>query len=214
MYWAGLIILLCLGLTEAGTSYSKAPPCREVKECFNYDLACENPDYEVRHYNASKWVATNVTSLFMEYASYQGFTRLFQYIQSKNEEGKHINMTAPVLLKIPQNERIMEFKKYIIYFLLPADHQQSPPAPIDTDVYFVDLPEMYAYVKSFGGWLFTWNSKFYASKLKQQLHNVGEHFDSSYYYDAVYNSPMTLVDRHNEVWYIAEGTPVCPTSAP
>uniref|UniRef100_UPI00398ECCFB heme-binding protein 2-like isoform X2 n=1 Tax=Pristiophorus japonicus TaxID=55135 RepID=UPI00398ECCFB len=213
MYWSGLIIFVFLGLTEAGTSYTEPAHCREGKECFNYDLVCENPDYEVRHYNASKWAATNVTSLFMEFASYQGFMKLFKYIQGKNEEGKQIDMTTPVLLKIPQSEGI-GFKNYIIHFLLPAEYQQSPLAPIDTDVYFIDFPEMNAYVKSFGGWLLTLSSEIYSSKLKQQLNNASQLFDSSYYYGACYNSPMTLVDRHNEVWYIAEGTPACPTAAP
>ncbi|GCB62892.1 hypothetical protein scyTo_0007302 [Scyliorhinus torazame] len=214
MHCAGLIIFLLLGLTEAGVSYSKPAQCKEVNECFSYDLVCETPDYEVRHYNASKWVATNITSLIMEFAGYQGFTRIFQYIQGNNAEGKHINMTAPVLLQIPQNEGIMEFKNYIIYFLLPADYQQSPPAPTDANIYFIDFPDMYTYVKSFSGWLLAWNSKLNASKLRQQLNNAGEHYDSNYYYGACYNSPKTLVDRHNEVWYIAEGAPVCPKHVP
>ncbi|XP_041032864.1 heme-binding protein 2-like [Carcharodon carcharias] len=213
MNWAGLIIFVFFVLTPR-ISYSKPTQCKEVKECLNYDIVCETPDYEVRHYNASKWVATNITSLLMEFAGYQGFTRLYQYIQGKNVEGKRIDMTAPVLLKIPQNEGTVEFKNYIIHFLIPVNYQQSPPAPIDTNIYFIDFPDMYAYVKSFGGWLLTLNSKFYASKLKQQLNNAAERYDSSYYYGAGYNSPKTLVDRHNEVWYIADGAPVCSAQAP
>ncbi|XP_072420589.1 heme-binding protein 2-like [Chiloscyllium punctatum] len=209
MHWAGLIIFLYLGLTEIGISDSKPAQCNEVKECFNYDLVCETSDYEVRHYNASKWVATNTTSFFMEFAMYSGFTRLFQYIQGKNAEGKKIDMTAPVLLKIPQDKYFFDIKTYTIHFLLPASNQQNPPAPIDTNVYFIDFPDMYAYVKSFGGWLMTLNSKSNAKSLKQQLENAAEQFDSSFYFGAGYNSPKTLTGRHNEVWYIAEGTPIC-----
>ncbi|XP_048377920.2 heme-binding protein 2-like [Stegostoma tigrinum] len=172
MYWSGLIIFLFFGLTEAGTSDSK--PAHEVKECFNYDVVCETPDYEVRHYNASKWVATNATSFIMEAAMYSGFIRLFQYIKGKNVEGKNINMTAPVLLKIPQNKQLLESKTYIIHFLLPANYQQDPPPPTDTNVYFIDFPDMHAFVKSFGGWLMTWNSKSHAKSLKQQLNNAAE----------------------------------------
>ncbi|XP_051898162.1 heme-binding protein 2-like isoform X2 [Pristis pectinata] len=214
MYWTGLFLFLLFGLMEAANSNSRPAHCREGKECFNYDLICANSDYEVRHYKASKWVATNTTNFFMEFASYQGFKKLFQYIQGKNEEGKRIDMTAPVLLKIPESERIMEIKNYIVHFLLPAAYQENPPAPTDPDVYFIDFPEMYVLVKSFGGWLLTWNSKFYSSRLKTQLNKANQSFVSGYYYGAGYNSPKTLVDRHNEVWYIAEGTPVCSTSAP
>ncbi|XP_069779302.1 heme-binding protein 2-like, partial [Narcine bancroftii] len=195
-------------------SYSRPAHCRKVKECFNYNLLCANSDYEVRHYKASKWAATNITSVFMEFASYHGFIKLFNYIQGKNEEGKKIDMTAPVLLKIPENERLMQVKDYIVHFLMPAAYQENPPAPIDSDVYFIDYPEMYTFVKSFGGWLTTWNSNHYSSSLKGQLTKANQSFVSGYYYGAVYDSPMTFIDRHNEVWYIAEGTPVCSTSAP
>ncbi|XP_078285688.1 heme-binding protein 2-like isoform X1 [Rhinoraja longicauda] len=227
MFWMRLILFLLFGpiKTSNSNNYRKFH-CKEQKECFNYELICEISGYEVRHYQASRWIATNVTSFFMEFANYEGFTKLFHYIQGKNEEGKKMAMTAPTLLKIPENDRIMENKNYTIHILLPAMYQENPPAPVDSDVYFIDLPEMYAFVKSFGGWLLTWNSKFYSSRLKTQLSKADRKFVSGYYYGAGYNSseevevedkewgPMTLIDRHNEVWYIAEGTPGCSSSDP
>ncbi|XP_072104238.1 heme-binding protein 2-like [Mobula birostris] len=196
------------------TSNSRPVHCREVKKCFNYDLICENSGYEVRHYNSSTWIATNVTSFFMEFASYEGFTKLFQYIQGKNEEGKKINMAAPVLLKIPESERIMEMKNYTVHFLLPEAYQENPPTPTDPDVYFIEFPKMYVFVKSFGGSLLTWNSKFYSSRLKAELNKADQSFISDYYYGTGYNRPKTLFDQHNEVWYVAEGTPECSTLVP
>ncbi|XP_062891730.1 heme-binding protein 2-like [Mobula hypostoma] len=195
-------------------SNSRPVHCREAKKCFNYDLICENSGYEVRHYNSSTWIATNVTSFFMEFASYEGFTKLFQYIQGKNEEGKKINMAAPVLLKIPESERIMEMKNYTVHFLLPEAYQENPPTPTDPDVYFIEFPKMYVFVKSFGGSLLTWNSKFYSSRLKAELNKADQSFISDYYYGTGYNRPKMLFDQHNEVWYVAEGTPECSTLVP
>ncbi|XP_007909114.2 heme-binding protein 2 [Callorhinchus milii] len=207
MSWTGLILVVFLGLTNAEVSDSQ---CRETKECLEYVVNCESPDYEIRHYKRSKWVATDITSWVMEYSVALGFGKLFAYIQGNNKGGQKMNMTTPVLIKIQKAD--MSVNKYTVYFLLPKSHQHDPPTPLFPEIYFADLPRMDAYVKSFGGWMFSFNSKHYSAQLAKQLMNASASFDSSYFYAAVYNRPLKIIGRHNEVWYIAKGKPECPSS--
>lgn len=48
-------------------------------------------------------------------------------------------MTAPVLMKMPEDKRFWQAGVYKMGFLLPAEHQQNPPNPTDDSVSFSDV---------------------------------------------------------------------------
>lgn len=50
--------------------------------------------------------------------------------------GKKIDMTAPVLMKIPE-KKIFQQGVFTMSFLLPAEYQNNPPQPTNKDVNFV-----------------------------------------------------------------------------
>ncbi|KAK1153986.1 heme-binding protein 2 isoform X2 [Acipenser oxyrinchus oxyrinchus] len=204
----GFVLFSLLIATQANIR-ATATKCIETKECSAYDVICKNADYEVRHYNASKWVSTSVQSYFMEMAAYDGFRKLFKYITGANAGGVHIDMTSPVLIKKSEARNMWEPVTYTISFLLPAAYQDAAPAPINGDVHFLEMPEMYAYVKSFGGWMLSVNAKLYSNLLSRELNAASASYNTTFYYGAGYNSPRTVFNRHNEVWYIAEGKPKC-----
>ncbi|XP_056609211.1 heme-binding protein 2 [Triplophysa dalaica] len=212
IYLTGVIVLL-LGLTvegRIGDSNSKNSYCTETKECLLFDLVCEGDGYEVRHYEGAKWVTAEADSYFMEMAMSRAFRKLFKYITGENEAGAKIDMTAPVIIKGKENKSITESSVYVLSFLLPSDYQANPPKPNDPSVYFTDTPDMKVYVKSYGGWMMSFIAKMQAKQLKTSLDNVQASYESDYHYDVGYNSPMTMLNRHNEVWYIVKGEPVCP----
>ncbi|MGH0148520.1 UNVERIFIED_CONTAM: hypothetical protein FKN15_024212 [Acipenser sinensis] len=140
-----------------------ATKCVETKECSAYEVICTNADYEVRHYNASKWVSTSVQSYFMEMAAYDGFRKLFKYIKGANADGVHIDMTSPVLIKKPEARNMWE------------------------PVHFLEMPEMHAYVKSFGGWMLSVNTKLYSILLSRELNAASASYNTTFYYGAGYN---------------------------
>ncbi|KAJ7989911.1 hypothetical protein DPEC_G00309400 [Dallia pectoralis] len=212
IYFAGLIGLLLFLTAEAriGNS-SESAFCTETKECLLYDLVCKTDSYEVRHYEAAKWVTTNEKSVVLEKAMYTAFMRVFKYINGSNSNGVNIDMTAPVIIKIDQTKKIWQSSVYTLSFLLPSEYQVDPPQPTDDKVYFTDLPDMNVYARTYGGYLMSFTNSYNSIQLKKQLDKVQATYIEDSYYAVGYDSPKKMLHRHNEVWYVADGAPVCPS---
>ncbi|XP_030206569.1 endochitinase A isoform X1 [Gadus morhua] len=183
--------------------------CTESKECLEYQLVCKTDEYEVRHYSPTRWVSTDAEAYFMGVGAAMAFRRLFQYITGANEEGVQMEMTTPVLVKIPEATKMWEPAVYTLNFPLPAAYQDKPPKPTNDKLYFTDMPDMDVYVRSYGGWMLSVTSRLHAHLLTKELDRVRASYNHTYHYGVGYDSPLKLTNRHNEVWYIAEGEPVC-----
>ncbi|KAL4648759.1 heme-binding protein 2-like [Arapaima gigas] len=207
VYLPGLVMLMLMATAEARVGPSNNSSfCTESKECLLFDLVCKTAQYEVRHYDPVRWVSTDAEAYFMGVGVAMAFRRLFKYISGANEEGVMIDMTAPVLVKIPEERKMWEPAVYTLSFLLPSEYQEIPPKPTNEKV---NMPEMNVYVRSYGGWMLSLTSRLHAHLLTRALDCVEASYNSSYHYGLGYDSPMKLLDRHNEIWYVAEGEPVC-----
>ncbi|XP_067277710.1 heme-binding protein 2-like isoform X2 [Pseudorasbora parva] len=184
--------------------------CSETKECLLYDLVCTGADYEVRHYDAAKWVTAEAESPLMDIAIIQAFRKLFKYITGENVAGAKIDMTAPVIIKVSENASM--WQSPALSFLLPSSYQDNPPKPTDSSIYFTETPDMNVYVRSYGGWMMSFVSRSQAGSLKTSLNKVQAKYEDKYFYNVGYDSPMKIRNRRNEAWYIATGEPVCPKS--
>ncbi|XP_034043285.1 uncharacterized protein soul5l isoform X2 [Thalassophryne amazonica] len=183
--------------------------CTESKECLEYELVCKTDEYEVRRYTPTRWVSTDAEAYFMGVGAAMAFRRLFQYITGANEGGVQMEMTAPVLVKIPEETKMWEPAIYTLNFPLPAAYQDKPPTPTSDKLYFTEMPEMDVYVRSYGGWMLSVTSRLHAHLLTKELQRVRASYNHTYHYGVGYDSPLKLLNRHNEVWYVAEGAPVC-----
>uniref|UniRef100_A0AAY5KE42 Heme-binding protein soul5, like n=1 Tax=Esox lucius TaxID=8010 RepID=A0AAY5KE42_ESOLU len=123
--------------------------------------------------------------------------------------GVQMEMTAPVLVRIPEETRVWEPAIYTLSFLLPAAFQDKTPTPTNDKLYFTDMPAMDVYVRSYGGWMLSVTSRLHAHLLTKELARVQAVFNHTYHYGVGYDSPLKLLNRHNEVWYVAEGDAVC-----
>uniref|UniRef100_A0A665SWR6 Heme-binding protein 1 n=1 Tax=Echeneis naucrates TaxID=173247 RepID=A0A665SWR6_ECHNA len=190
--------------------------CTESKECLEYQLVCKTDEYEVRHYSPTRWVSTDAEAYFMGVGAAMAFRRLFQYITGANDAGRGIQMemTAPVLVKIPEETKMWEPAIYTLNFPLPAAYQEKPPAPTNDKLYFTEMPEMDVYVRSYGGWMLSVTSRLHAHLLTKELERVRASYNRSYHYGVGYDSPLKLLNRHNEVWYVAEGDPPLSSGPP
>uniref|UniRef100_A0A8C5H898 Heme-binding protein 2-like n=1 Tax=Gouania willdenowi TaxID=441366 RepID=A0A8C5H898_GOUWI len=215
IYLSGLLGFLFMLTAEAGVGNSSAMPfCSETEQCLMFDLICESDEYEVRHYDSVKWVSTTERSIFMEMAAMKAFKRLYKYIDGGNEKGKKIEMTAPVLIKMV-DKKFWQKSEYTMSFLLPAEDQENPPTPTDSNVKFVNKADFHSF-KTFKTYLdlcsrisvFGFRSK--KDFFVLQLDSINAKYSKGFHFGAGYNSPMTMFKRHNEVWFVAEGEPVCP----
>ncbi|XP_036409140.1 heme-binding protein 2 [Megalops cyprinoides] len=207
---SGILLLVLMVTAEAyvGNS-SESSFCTETKECLLFDLVCKTPEYEVRHYSLTRWVSTEAESYFMEIAVTTAFRRLFKYITGANENGQKIDMTAPVLVKMQEDRKLLQSSVYTLSFLLPSAYQANAPKPTDEKVYFTDMADTMVYVRSYGGWMVSMTDRIHSSQLKKDLDRVQAAYGKDFHYAVGYDSPMKLLNRHNEVWYSVEGEPVC-----
>ncbi|XP_019717340.1 uncharacterized protein soul5l [Hippocampus comes] len=205
--WAVLALVVT---TEASVGPSTSGSfCTETKECLDFEAVCKTDEYEVRHYSPTRWVSTDAEAYFMGVGAAMAFRRLFQYITGANEAGIQMEMTAPVLVKIPEETKMWELAVYTLHFLLPQAYQDKPPAPTNDKLYFTEMPEMDVYVRSYGGWMLSVTSRLHAHLLTTELERVRAPYNHTFHYGVGYDSPFKLLNRHNEVWYVAEGPPVC-----
>ncbi|CAF98108.1 unnamed protein product [Tetraodon nigroviridis] len=180
-----LVALVLLGAAEAGVGPSTNTSfCTESKECLEYELVCRTDEYEV---SPTRWVSTDAEAYFMGVGAAMAFRRLFQYISGANEAGLQMEMTAPVLVRIPEETKMWEPAVYTLNFLLPAAYQEKPPVPTNDKLYFTELPEMDAYVRSYGGWMLSVTSRLHAHLLAKELGRVGAAYNRSYHYGVGYD---------------------------
>ncbi|XP_035685034.1 heme-binding protein 2-like [Branchiostoma floridae] len=192
--------LLALGCVVLSQVVVGSQPSWCNLECPGFTTRRTTGDYEVRDYESTKWVSTKISSMSYSIAGSRGFMKLFSYIGGANDGGVKIEMTQPVLTKIPEETTWWFWKEYTVSFMLPREHWRNPPTPTDSAVYIETLPAMRAYVKTYGGWATGWNANSHRQGVEQSLAAEGSSFEDSFYYSAAYNAPFEMTNRRNEVW--------------
>ncbi|XP_045903031.1 uncharacterized protein soul5l isoform X2 [Micropterus dolomieu] len=193
MAFTSVLAMLALVVSAEGSvgPSTNTSFCTESKECLEYELVCKTDEYEVRHYSPTRWVSTDAEAYFMGVGAAMAFRRLFQYITGTNEGGIQMEMTAPVLVKIPEETKMWEPAVYTLNFPLPAAYQEKPPAPTNDKLYFTEMPETDVYVRSYGGWMLSVTSRLHAHLLTKELGRVRASYNHSYHYGVGYDSPSS-----------------------
>ncbi|XP_023677723.1 heme-binding protein 2 isoform X2 [Paramormyrops kingsleyae] len=210
VYLAGLVVLLSVAGVEARVGNStESSFCTETKECLLFDLVCKTSDFEVRHYSSVRWVSTDVTSHLLDIAQVTGFLRLYKYINGANVDGVKIDMTAPIIVKVEEDDSFWESTVFTINFLLPSAFQGNVSEPTDSTVYFTDMPDMKVYVRDYGGLMISITDALNRKWLAKNLKKVNASYVEEFHYAVKYDSPTQILNRRNEVWYVVKGDPVC-----
>ena len=114
--------------------------------------------------------------------------------------GKNIDMTAPVVTKVIPGKGPNSESTFIVSFFIPPSHHSEPPSPSNPDVYIEEFPDLTVYTIAFSGFAKDkdFNEEAAISTDKTKEKSVHEEF----YYTAGYDSPMKLINRTNEVWFV------------
>ncbi|XP_047199830.1 heme-binding protein 1-like [Hippoglossus stenolepis] len=189
MLLSGLVCFLVL-TAEAGVGHSS-------QQSLPYDLMSQTGDFEERNYGSVKWASANETSFSMDFTTMDSFKLLSEYFSGANGNGTTMEMTFPILLRIPFNIS-SETAASMISFLLPAKYQTNPPNPLD-DMHWqlmrVDLqvsihgtPNMTVFAKRYSGMMTAMSDNTTtAINLSAILDLLGLGHVQNYFYAAVYN---------------------------
>ncbi|XP_072259175.1 heme-binding protein 2-like [Pyxicephalus adspersus] len=200
-------LLLVLGTSEAtekepelSNGYQKPAFCQKA-DCPKYEVEKQYDNFELRAYEAIRWVRTPLESDFFGLEMVKSFRRLFKYITGSNVEEMKIDMTVPVVIYVPLNQP--PAGNSTMSFFVPHEVENAPQ-PTDPKVYLDNSPALNVYVRSFGGYALDPTFFKEAQFLAEQLRALGLEFEDSFYLRSGYNDPFTLLNRHNEVWVIAK----------
>ncbi|XP_076863961.1 heme-binding protein 2 [Brachyhypopomus gauderio] len=210
--FTGAVVVLVTMMAGAQIGNSTEPRSfyTETEEYLLYYPICSGNEYEVRYYKPSVWVSTKVQSYFTNFAVTKGILKLYAYMTGDNEAGVNIDITAPFIVKVNDTSCLWKPCVYVISFLIPSAFQTNAPKPLDSTVSLQDS-EMHGVdiVKSYSGQMVSVVSKAQASHLKKLLNSVLASYNNEYHYNVAYDSPIKFKNRHNEVWYLVQGMPVC-----
>ncbi|OCT79800.1 heme-binding protein 2 [Xenopus laevis] len=185
---------------EGASTNGEFPEFCGKQECPKFRLVQKYDSFELRAYEGTQWVTTEMNDGFLGFGMVTSFRRLFNYISGKNSQGLKIEMTVPVLIQYPLKDT--RRNATMSFFLSPS--LVNPPQPQDPAVYLENTPPVSVYVLSFGGYALDYDYKKKAKALAEKLGKQGLSFDDSVRTTAGYNDPFTLLNRHNEVWYKAK----------
>ncbi|KAJ8302042.1 hypothetical protein KUTeg_021029 [Tegillarca granosa] len=205
------LLVVIVGVVKADPLYfkprvnqvgsKKLPNFCNGLECPQFKVVKKFKDYELREYRLSYWVSTNIVGVDYKTASKELFERLFKYISGANVKKQKIEMTAPVLTKIiPSQGPACESNFTMSFFV----SMKNPPLPSSKDVFLSRLPRQRVYVRYFPGYHMS-DIEYWIQEAIDLAKSIGDQskYETKYYYIAGYDSPFRFLNRHNEIWFIA-----------
>ncbi|MED6197970.1 hypothetical protein PIB30_061768 [Stylosanthes scabra] len=170
-----------------------------------YTVVHEESEFEIRLYRDSVWMsAPSPLQLSFQKATWDGFHRLFQFIQGANLNFSRIPMTAPVLTTMVPGAGPLESQGYYVSLYLPVKFQATPPLPLpELNIKPHKFASHCVAVREFSGFAKDDKVVKEAQKLATSLSRSpwadSTPSDSSYSI-AQYDAPFKIVKRRNEVW--------------
>ena len=172
-------------------------------DCPRYTLIAVKKGYEIRKYEATKWVGTTVPSMSFTTALHIAYGKIAAYISGANSANEKIPMATPIATKVVPGQGPACDSNFTVLLFIPFAFQSKAPAPTDPQVALVDLPAVTAYVTSFGGWEADNELQEEASDLANTLIDDNVDYVKDFYLTASYDPPTKDTGRHNEVWFLA-----------
>ncbi|XP_075719077.1 heme-binding protein 2-like [Rhinoderma darwinii] len=173
------------------------PPFCGNYECPKYQVLKRYNTFELRRYDTTRWVTTQLELDMFGLGIMKSFKRLFNYINGENIEGVSMKMSVPVRVTMPLLDTSINAT---ISFFVPTAIV-NPPAPKNPSLYLESFPPTSYYVRSFGGYALKSDYEKNSKALSEELVALALNYDVNFGTAAGYNDPLTFFKRHNEVWF-------------
>ncbi|XP_071535629.1 heme-binding protein 2-like [Panulirus ornatus] len=168
-----------------------------------YTVVAEKDGYEERLYPARKWACTTMKGTSQQALVSPMFRALFNYISGKNDPNIRIDMTSPVTTYVEPGAGPTCESSFTMAFLVPEQHQENPPLPLDKNIFIEDRQELTILTRRFGGYtseeVITKEGKELGEMIRKDC-ETGVNFDQ--YYIVGYDPPFKLFGRRNEIWFV------------
>ncbi|XP_069810437.1 heme-binding protein 2-like [Dendropsophus ebraccatus] len=181
----------------AKNSVDGSPPFCGNYECPKYQVLKRYNTFELRRYDSTLWVTTQLETDMFGLGIMKSFKRLFNYISGQNEQGISIKMSVPVRATVPLLDTSINAT---MSFFIPLSIV-NPPAPKDPSLHLESYPPTSYYVRSFSGYALKSDYEKESKALTEELDTLGLAYDVNFGIAAGYNDPLTFFNRHNEVWF-------------
>ncbi len=197
------VLSLIFTVSLALPTLKDVPSFCDGLDCPKYTLIAVKKGYEIRKYEATKWVGTTVPSMSFTTALHIAYGKIAAYISGANSANEKIPMATPIATKVVPGQGPACNSNFTVLLFIPFAYQSKAPAPTDAQVALVDLPAVTAYVTSFGGWEADNELQEEASDLANTLIDDNVDYVKDFYLTASYDPPTKDTGRHNEVWFLA-----------
>ena len=197
------VFSLIFAVSMAAPIVKDKPSFCDGLDCPKYTLIAVKKGYEIRKYEATKWVGTTIASMSFTTALHIAYGKIAAYISGANSASEKIPMATPIATKIVPGQGPACDSNFTVLLFIPFTYQSRAPAPTDPQVALVDLPPITAYVTSFGGWEADNELQQEASELANTLIDDNIDYVTDFYLTASYDPPTKDTGRHSEVWFLA-----------
>ncbi|KAK3803302.1 hypothetical protein RRG08_021500 [Elysia crispata] len=190
--------------SAADTSTTKTPAdyCSKVS-CPEYTVLEKTDDWELRRYEASKWISSNPkTAVYTDVSEGQMLQDLFLYLLGRNADNTKLNGTTPLVTKIIPGPTPDSESDMVMSMMLPPDTWDNPIAPTDPTVTIQDIPATDIYVRSFDDHAQQAEYMDNFAQLSEDLTASGLSFDDTFFYAALYERTWRISTRYQEVWVV------------
>ncbi len=164
-----------------------------------------NDHIEIRRYKSSKWVTANMIGMAKDFNSGSLFSKLFKYINGRNDMDKSMSMTSPVLMgyqSTSPNELIEPSTNCVMSmgFYVAKENQDKTPNPTGEQMHVKIEPDMIVAVAKFSGYASLSDYFQYRNELINVLGDEAQNYDCVNMMTAGYDPPFKPIYRTNEVW--------------
>ncbi|KAL4658022.1 heme-binding protein 1-like [Arapaima gigas] len=163
----------------------------------------EGVTYEVRRYEASRYVSVSSEGRSFDQVVSESVKRLLMYTGGSNNLGEAMGMTMPITITVFPKDDGGLLRRFVVGLRLPSRYQESPPAPTDTGIKIEDRPGMTVYALQFGGFAGEYEYRIEASRLTRILGETAP-YQRKQYFCCSYDPPIKPYGRRNEVWFIQD----------
>ncbi|XP_063047111.1 heme-binding protein soul2 [Engraulis encrasicolus] len=182
----------------------KAPSFCHETNCPEYTVIHTYPDFEERLYRPSHWLTVDVSKVDMEEVKTAMFT-LYYYTKGENKDKADVKLPWPSTIQVEEEGEGDEQQKQkhgsVSWPIPSGTHLPKANAHAIKETH---LPAVRVYVRSFGGVASEKSGTEEVTKLRASVKAMGMTFVPNRFVAAGYDSPLNLINRHNEVWVFAE----------